>query len=155
MKKQKLTSLFVTVVIGLSLAAASAPTTLVWADDAPTAPPTAPPVAPAAPPVAQTSELANKACYELISGLQSGKYQNFIALGDDELKKSVRDTPFDQVTAKYAPRMKKGFETSFFGTLKKEGSEIYFWKLAFRDGGDDVLIQISVKNGKLNRFFVL
>jgi hypothetical protein len=38
--------------------------------------------------------------------------------------------------------------------MKKEGYRVYLWSLHFKDGGDDVLVTWSVKNGKAGGFYL-
>ena len=44
------------------------------------------------------------------------------------------------------PRLEKGYDLAYMGELRKGGFKTYVWKIAFRDGGDDVLATLSVKS---------
>jgi len=48
-----------------------------------------------------------------------------------------------------APRLKGGYTLTDLGTLNQVGYAVHLWKVAFRDGKDDVLAKISTKGGKV------
>lgn len=109
----------------------------------------------APPKTSEPSPVARRAYETLVAALQSGKYQSLIEQGDKEFKATVKDTPFDAITEVYGGRLRGGFTASYFGDMKKSGGRFYFWKLVFKDGSDDIIVQIGVKNDKLNNFFLL
>jgi hypothetical protein len=101
------------------------------------------------------SEIAKKAYAFLMPALESGKFEKFIDLGDDRFKAAMKDPPFDQLIAIYAPRLKKGYDAVYFGDFKKIGARVYLWKLTLKDGGDDIIVQVSIKADKIHDFFLL
>lgn len=50
-------------------------------------------------------------------------------------------------------RFKGGYETTFLGDLKMKGNQVYLFRLRFKDGGDDLLGTLSLKEGKVSGIY--
>jgi hypothetical protein len=87
---------------------------------------------------------------KLINATEKSDYKAFIALSAAPLKKES----FDEVAAKLAPRLQAGHELLYLGTLNQGGSRVVLSKISFKGGGDDVLVTLSVKDGKVVRFLL-
>jgi hypothetical protein len=61
---------------------------------------------------------------------------------------------FEGVSTLLSPRMKKGYDTAYLGQLKQQGCQVYLWKLVFKDGGDDTLAKLVLKDGKVAGFWL-
>jgi hypothetical protein len=72
-------------------------------------------------------------------------YDGFMANGTDELKKTVSKRFFDDSSNILGPRLRKGFTVDSLG----ESRSTYRYRLHFKDGGDDMLATMSMKNGQL------
>jgi hypothetical protein len=90
----------------------------------------------------------------MLDALQSGSLPDFIAPGDAAFQSGMNQQMLEQVRTKLAPRLKQGYTSTFLGTLHQEGYTIYLWKLGFKDGLDDRLITMAVKEGKVAGFFL-
>jgi hypothetical protein len=90
----------------------------------------------------------------MLSALQAGSLENFIAAGDASFKSGMTKEMLDSVGSQLAPRLNGGYTSSFLGTLKQQGYTIYLWKLEFKDGKDDRLATMAVKDGKVAGFFL-
>ena len=42
----------------------------------------------------------------------------------------------------------------FLTSLKQQGYAVYLWKLTFKDGKDDHLARMAVKDGKVGGFWI-
>jgi hypothetical protein len=49
--------------------------------------------------------------------------------------------------------MKKGYEVFQLGILNQQGCQVYLRKLVFKDGGDDLLVKLALRNGKVTGFW--
>ena len=58
------------------------------------------------------------------------------------------------VATTLAPRLQAGHELSYLGVLNQRGLRVTVWKLSFKDGGDDHLVTLGVKDGKVAMFLV-
>ncbi len=61
---------------------------------------------------------------------------------------------FSGFSAQFAPRLKRGYTTTFVTQLRQDGYSVYVWKVEFKDGGDDLLFTLAVKDGKVGGFFL-
>ena len=91
---------------------------------------------------------------KLLVAVEVGDYDGFVADGDAEFKAGLTKQMFEGVSAQLAPRMKEGYDTFYLGQLKQQGCQVYLWKLAFKDAGDDVLAKLVLKDGKVAGFWL-
>jgi|ERR1051326_3910235 hypothetical protein len=96
---------------------------------------------------------AKAACTKLLSAIGSGDYAAFVADGDAAFS-ALEKERFDSVVAQLSPRLKAGHEVTYLGELKQQGYQVTLWKLSFRDGSDDALATLSLKNGKVGGFWI-
>lgn len=90
----------------------------------------------------------------LINAIAQNNYNQFIAQGDTAFKAAITKELFAQVNTQLSPRLKTGYSTVFLGKLKQQGYQVYLWKLTFKDGKDDVLAKLSLKNDKVGGFWL-
>ncbi|HTA95144.1 MAG TPA: sigma-70 family RNA polymerase sigma factor [Verrucomicrobiae bacterium] len=86
---------------------------------------------------------------EIMQATKDEDYQAFIADGDKAFQKGITELQFKAVCVQLTPRLKSGYDLVFLGALKQEGYHVTLWKVAYSDGGDDELLTLSVKNGKI------
>jgi hypothetical protein len=53
-----------------------------------------------------------------------------------------------------AQQFKGGYEVTYLGDLKQRGSAGTLWRVSFKDGSDDALGGMSVKNKKIVGFII-
>jgi len=90
---------------------------------------------------------------KLINAVQNDDYDAFMADGNS-LFKGISQEQFDAVSAQLASRLKAGHTLTYFGEMKKLGYHVTVWKISFKDGGDDDLVEMSVKDGKVGGFWI-
>lgn len=90
---------------------------------------------------------------KIITAIQMSDYDSFISDGDSAFKKLKKER-FDSVATQLAPRFKDGYEITYLGDLKQHGFHVTLWKLSFKDGKDDALATLSVKEGKVGGFWI-
>ncbi len=90
---------------------------------------------------------------KLIGAIENADYQNFIADGTDAFKTLTKEQ-FDAVSAKLGDHLKNRSALTYLGDLKQQGFHVTLWKLSFKGGGDDALVTMSVKEGKVGGFFI-
>ena len=104
-------------------------------------------------PVPQPDKEAQAAFDILMAAIEANDFAGFVAVGDAAFQAALTRQAFEQLAAQIAPRMKKGYETTFFGEMKQQGYQVYLWKTTFQDEGDDLLIKLAMKDGKVSGFF--
>lgn len=96
---------------------------------------------------------ARAAIDRLVGALVAGDHAAFVAGGEDAFR-GFKKEPFDAVSAQIAPLFKQGYETTYLGDLKQKGYAVTLWKFSFKDGSDDLLGTLSLKNGKVGGFWI-
>jgi len=91
---------------------------------------------------------------KLLKAVQANDYDSFVADGTAEVKAALTKQMLEGVSAQIAPRLKKGYDATYLGELKQSGCKVYLWKLAYKDGGDDILAKLSLKDGKVAGFLL-
>jgi len=89
----------------------------------------------------------------LISALEQSDYATFVAGGDAPFKE-LKKEKFDAVGAQLGPKLKEGHKVLYLGELRQKGYHVTLWKLSFKDGSDDALVTLSVKDGKVGGFWI-
>lgn len=96
---------------------------------------------------------AQTACRKLLAAISGGDYPGFIADGDAVFK-TLKKEGFDAVVAQLAARLKAGHEVAYLGELNQKGFKVTLWKLSFKDGKDDALGTLILKDGKVGGFWI-
>ena len=90
---------------------------------------------------------------KIIFAILKADYNSFISDGDAAFRK-LKKEQFDSVATQLAPRFKAGYEITYLGDLQQHGFHVTLWKLSFKDGKDDALATLSVKEGKVGGFWI-
>ncbi len=90
---------------------------------------------------------------KLITAIENDDYDAFIADGNSLFSGITKDQ-FDAVSAQISARLKAGYTLVYFGEMKKLNYHVTVWKVSYKDGGDDDLAELSVKNGKVGGFWI-
>jgi hypothetical protein len=88
----------------------------------------------------------------MLAATQSKSLNDFVAGGDTTFRSTMTQLMLDSFSAQYASRLNQGYSASFLARLNQGGYSIYLWKLEFKDGGDDRLVTLVVKDGKVTGF---
>jgi hypothetical protein len=91
---------------------------------------------------------------KLLKAVEANDYESFVADGTPEVKAGLTKQMLEGVSAQMAPRMNKGYDAAFLGELKQQGCRVYLWKLTYKDGGDDTLVRLTLKAGKVAGFLL-
>ena len=91
---------------------------------------------------------------KMIEAIRNHSYETFVADGDDTLRAKLTRQQFDGVCGMVAPRLQQGYRTTFLGKLRQQGFETFLWKLEPGDNGDEHLIKLSLKDGKVGGFWI-
>ncbi len=90
---------------------------------------------------------------KLISAIENADFNAFIGDGNEAVK-AMKKEQFDAVVTQLGPKLKARNELTYLGDLKQLGYHVTLWKLTFKDGSDDALVTLSVKDGKVGGFFI-
>jgi hypothetical protein len=96
---------------------------------------------------------AEAAFRKIVAAMTSDNYEMFIADGDAAFRGLKREA-FESVVSQLAPRFKAGFDTTYLGELRQQGFDVSLWRFRFKDGRDDMLGTLSLKDGKVGGFWI-
>jgi hypothetical protein len=90
----------------------------------------------------------------MLTALQTNSLPDFVAAGDASFKSGATREMRASVSSQFGQRLAKGYTTTFLGTLNQQGYTVYLWKVVFKDGQDDRLVTMAVRDGKVAGFFL-
>ena len=91
---------------------------------------------------------------KLLKAIETNDYDSFVADGTNAFKAAMTKQMMQGVSGQFSPRIKKGYTCSYLGELKQQGCQVLLWKLAYKDGGDDTLAKLVLKDGKVAGFWL-
>ena len=96
---------------------------------------------------------AEKVFKSLIAAQTAGDYDAFIADANDAVRAALTKTQFEAASNFLNKRTSGGFETTLLGELNHQGYQVFLFRLRFKDGGDDILGTLSLKDDKVGGIF--
>jgi hypothetical protein len=90
----------------------------------------------------------------MLGAIKDNDRAAFIAHGTAAVKEGTTQEIMDQFQKLLGGRLKKEYQADYLCQLKQAGHQVHLWKLAFKDGGDDVVIRIAFKDAKVGGFFL-
>jgi hypothetical protein len=102
---------------------------------------------------AADSAQAEKIFKSLLAAQTAKDYNAFVADADDNLKAALTKTQFDAAADLLNKRTSDGYETTFLGELNQHGYQVFLYRLRFKDGGDDILGTMSLKDDKVGGIY--
>jgi hypothetical protein len=102
----------------------------------------------------QSSAALETTLKNMLTALQTNSLPDFVAAGDPSFKSGVTQEIFAGVSGQFGSRLAGGYTTTFLGTLNQQGFTVYLWKLVFKDGQDDRLVTMAVRDGRVAAFFL-
>ncbi len=89
----------------------------------------------------------------MLSAAQSNALDDFVAQADPAAKLNL-SRQMEEISQELGARLKQGYAATYWGSLNQEGYEVHVWKLKFRDGRDDYLLTMAVKDRKVAGMWV-
>jgi hypothetical protein len=100
------------------------------------------------PPAASQAEAT-----KLVSAIAFDNYAAFIADGTASFKGLKKDQ-FESVVSQIGSNLKSGYDLAYLGDLNQRGYQVTLWRICFKNGGDDLLATLSMKDGKVGGFSI-
>ena len=89
----------------------------------------------------------------LLTAIATNNYDALVANAAPALKTRITKETFTQVSTQLSPRLKKGYNLQYLGSLKQQGVEVFLWKITYQDGGDDMLAKLVIQEDKVAGFW--
>lgn len=90
----------------------------------------------------------------LLAATEKNNYEAFIEDASAHVKASLTKQMLADVSAQLASHMKKGYSVTYLGNLSQQGCEVYLWKLTYRDGHDDTLARLVLRDDRVEGFWL-
>jgi hypothetical protein len=103
---------------------------------------------------AEPDQRAQALFENLMAATISNNYEAFIAECDAGMKAALTKPMLEGVSEQIAPRAKTGYDAQYLGDLSRHAHTVHLWRLRFKDGKDDVLATLTVKDGKAAGFYL-
>ncbi len=91
---------------------------------------------------------------KLLKAVEGNDYNSFVADGTDAFKAGLTKQMLEGVSGQLSPRLKQGYDCTFLGELRQHGLQVLIYKLSYKDGGDDTLAKLVLKDGKVAGFWL-
>jgi hypothetical protein len=88
-----------------------------------------------------------------LAALVACDFEAFLANGTAYFK-SLEKKDFDSVSAQISAPLKTGYDILYLGELQQQGHQVTLWKISLKQGGDDLLATMYVKEGKVSGFLI-
>jgi hypothetical protein len=92
---------------------------------------------------------AQKAFDKLLDAIKAKDREAFVADATDAVKRETTPEAMDALDKHVGSRLRGGYEAAYLGQLKKGTIRVHLWKLAFKDGGDDLVALMALADGKV------
>lgn len=90
----------------------------------------------------------------MVSAILTNSLADFVSSGDEAFQAGMTKEMLSSINQSLASRLKQGYTTTFLTTLHQQGFDVYVWKVVFKDGNDDVLIFMALKDQKVGGFWL-
>jgi len=102
---------------------------------------------------AEPAKEESAAVTRLIDAVISDDLGDFIKDGEPAFQKLTQEQ-LSAVSAQLKPRLENGYDTTYLGALTQQGYQVTLWRIRFKDGKDDALATLSMKDGKVGGFYL-
>jgi hypothetical protein len=89
----------------------------------------------------------------LLAAIATNNYDAFVSNAAPVLKTRITKEEFKRVSTQLSPRLKKGYELQYLGSLKQRGIEVFLWKIIYKDAGSDMLARLVLQSDKVAGFW--
>jgi hypothetical protein len=96
---------------------------------------------------------AEKIFKRLLAAQTAKDYDAFLADADDNLKAALTKTQFAASSNLMIKRTSGGYDLTSLGELNQHGYQVFLYRLRFKDGGDDILGTMSLKDDKVGGIY--
>lgn len=91
----------------------------------------------------------------LLTAAKNNDLEKFQSVCDASMIEAITPQVLANVSEQVSSLMEAGYQTTYMGVLKRGPYLTYFWSMSFEvEGSDDVLVEISVKDGKVGGFLL-
>jgi len=71
-----------------------------------------------------------------------------------EFRADLNDRAFRELVQSLQPRLQRGYDAHYLGTLTQDDFSVLFWKVSFADEGEDSLLRLVIFDGEVAGFLI-
>ena len=90
---------------------------------------------------------------KLVSAIASDDYAAFVVDGNAAFQALKKDQ-FESVVSQIGSKLTSGYDLTYLGDLNQRGYQVTICRIRFKNGGDDLLATLSMKDGKVGGFWI-
>lgn len=98
--------------------------------------------------------LAAENTERLLTSMRDGDRETFIANSSEEFTQAMTPLAFSEARQKLLPILNRPSKLDFLGSINKQTSILYLYRLRPEGTGVDSLVTTSMSQGKINGFFL-
>lgn len=102
---------------------------------------------------AEPEPAVQKLIEKMLTAIEKKDRGSFVEEGNDAVKEGTTEAIMAIMAEKVGSRLKQGYKSQYLCALKQLGHEVHLWKLTFQDEGDDLVVRLVLKEGKVAGFF--
>jgi hypothetical protein len=91
---------------------------------------------------------------QMVAAIVADDHDAFVEHGDKDLKSADNNEILKTINPRILPPLKKGYEIAYLGTMKVQGYDVSLWKIMYKEGGDDSLVSLYMKDGVVGGFWL-
>jgi hypothetical protein len=91
---------------------------------------------------------------KMVNAIKTNDRKAFVAEATLKAKNATTPEIIEELHKQLGPRLTKGYDAIYLAQLKQGSYVSHLWKLAFKDQGDDILVRLVLKNGKVEAFLL-
>lgn len=104
--------------------------------------------------LAQAPQAVETTMKSMVSAILANSVTDFVSSGDQAFQAGMTKEMLSSINQSLASRLNQGYTTTFLTALRQQGFDVYVWKLVFKDGNDDVLVFMALKDKKVGGFWL-
>lgn len=89
----------------------------------------------------------------MLRGVEVNDVDLFTQKAEPDLKNRITKEVMTRLSNTFSSRIKRGYTATSLGQLRQQGVITYLYKIEFKDGSDDVLVRMAVRDGLVAGLF--
>jgi RNA polymerase sigma factor (sigma-70 family) len=90
----------------------------------------------------------------MLAAVETNAYDDFLHAASDRFKALLPPRHLARLARDLGPRLARGYTAASFGRLTRRAGVDYLWKLTLADGGDDLLVRLTVTGDQVAGFLI-
>ena len=86
---------------------------------------------------------------DVLDAVETNDHDALVKDGTPQVKAGFTKQVLQALSGQLAPHMERGYVLTYLGELRQQGCEVHLWRLTYRDGHDDTLVKLVLKDGKI------